>query len=147
MYTGLKHLHSFWPYILLSLTLIASGVFLISWLSKRPFTKGNKKLALFTLIAAHLQFVFGLILYFISPVVKAARSNPEMMKNAHDRLYAVEHISIMIIAVILITIGYSKAKRMRNPIHKHRTLALLFLLALVLMFSRIPWSVWPNINI
>ncbi len=144
MYTGLKHLHSFWPYLLLSLTLIAGLVFLSKWFRKKPFNAGDKKLALFTLIAAHLQFVFGLILYFVSPVVKAALHAPDMMSDPTSRLYAVEHIATMIIAVALITIGYSRAKRIDDATKKHKTLAIFFLLGLVLMLSRIPWTVWPS---
>ncbi len=144
MYTGLKHLHSFWPYILLSLALIATLVFLYKWLSGKSFTKSDKKLSLFTLIAAHLQFVFGLILYFISPVAKAARNTPDLMSNDSARFMAVEHIATMILAIVLITAGHSKAKKISEPAKKFRTLGLLFLLALVLMLSRIPWSSWPN---
>jgi hypothetical protein len=144
MYTGLKHLHSFWPYILLSLTVLAALVFAYKWLGKKTFSESDRKLSLFTLIAAHLQFVFGLVLYFISPVAKAARNTPNLMADADARFYAVEHISVMILAIVVITIGNSKAKKIMEPGKKFRTLTLLFLLALVLMLSRIPWNTWPN---
>jgi VIT1/CCC1 family predicted Fe2+/Mn2+ transporter len=72
MYTGLKHLHSTWAYIVLALLIISTIVFLAGWLGKKPFGKTQKKLGLFSLIAMHLQLVFGLILYFVSPVVESA---------------------------------------------------------------------------
>ena len=64
------------------------------------------------------------------------------MKDAVMRLYAVEHIAVMLIAITLITIGYSRAKRQPNAGKKFRGLALFYSLGLVLILSRIPWEAW-----
>lgn len=144
MYTGIKHLHSFWAYLVVALLFVATFNFLIKGLTKKSFTSTDKKLSLFTLIATHLQFVFGLVLYFISPLVKNYRTTGNFMQDDTARFYVVEHISVMILAVIFVTIGHSRAKKTVDTKKKFKTLTLFFLLALVLVLSRIPWNVWPN---
>ncbi len=145
MYTGIKHLHSFLPYILLLLLGVGFLVFLIKRFRGGDFTSGNRQLALFTLIAAHTQLVVGLILYAISPVIKAAYASGELMSDATQRFYAIEHLGAMVIAVVLITIGYSKSKRQKEDAGKFRVLSLFYGLALILILARIPWDIWPAI--
>jgi len=66
------------------------------------------------------------------------------MKNASIRLYLVEHPTINILAVALITIGYSKHKKKLISGPKYKTIAIFYTIALILILSRIPWDVWPN---
>lgn len=143
MYTGLKHLHHYLPYLLLALLVIAPIVFFIKRSGNKPFTKSDKWLALSVLILAHLQLVVGLILYFVSPLVQAAFDSGALMSDASYRFYAVEHITVMVLAIILITVGYSKAKRKAEAPAKFQNLAIFYLLGLVLILLRIPWDVWP----
>lgn len=142
MYTGLKHLHSGFAYLLLAVLVISIIYVLVAYLNKKPFTEGIRKTALIGLIASHLQFLFGLILYFVSPLGLASISG-EAMKNANLRLYVVEHPLTMLIAVALITVGYSKAKKLKEDNARFKKILLFYTLGLVLMLSRIPWSVWP----
>lgn len=107
------------------------------------YTAADKRISLITLILAHLQLVFGLVLYFISPVSKAALSAETTMSDATNRLYAVEHPLTMLVAIVLITIGYSKAKRKEESSAKFKTVAIFFAIALILALVRIPWNVWP----
>ena len=140
--TGLQHLHSGIPYIFLPLALIAVIVFWLKSINGSSFGKNDKRLALFTLILSHLQLVFGLVLYFIGPKGFIYTSVEGFMKDAVMRLYAVEHISIMLIAIALITVGYSRAKRNPDSKKKFRGLAIFYSIALVLILSRIPWEAW-----
>lgn len=142
MYTGLKHLHSGFAYLLLAVLIVAIVYVLVTYLNKKPFTEGVRKIALVGLIAAHLQFLFGLILYFVSPLGLASISG-DAMKNADLRLYVVEHPLTMLIAVALITVGYSQAKKLSEDNARFKKILLFYTLGLVLMLLRIPWSVWP----
>ncbi len=142
MYTGFKHLHSYSAYLVLLLLLLSVIVFLAKAAQKKSFTGGDKRLALITITLVHLQLVFGLVLYFISPVVKTALKSGEVMSDSINRFYAVEHISVMILAVVLVTIGYSKAKRSNEPAKKFRTLSVFYIIGLLLALSRIPWDAW-----
>ena len=140
MLTGLLHVHSLLRYILLLLMLISIVKSFNSWGGKKSYTPGDRKLALSTVISAHLQLVIGLVLYFISPNVKVGLANmSEAMKNPELRFWAVEHISMMLIAIILITIGSARAKRAASDEGKHKQIVIFFLLALLVIFIAIPW--------
>ena len=67
------------------------------------------------------------------------------MKSASLRLYLVEHPLVNIIAIVLITIGYSKHKKKLTSVSKFKTILIFYTLALVLLLSRIPWDVWPKL--
>ncbi len=90
----------------------------------------------------HLQLLLGLILYFVSPMVQLALDDfGAAMKNAELRKIVMEHPLVAIIAVTLVQIGYSKAKKAKIAIRKHKTMAIYTTIALVLILSRIPsWS-------
>jgi uncharacterized membrane protein len=69
----------------------------------------------------------------------------EVMKTASVRLYLVEHPLINIIAIVLITIGYSKHKKKLTSISKFKTILIFYVLGLICLLSRIPWDVWPKL--
>ncbi|MGK0406814.1 MAG: hypothetical protein ACJAZH_000631 [Roseivirga sp.] len=142
MITKLQHLHSFIPYLLLPVLVVSIVVFGIKYFSKNTFTKSDKRLSLITLILSHLQLIVGLILYFMGSNGFNITKIEGFMKDTNLRLYAVEHISIMILAIAIITFGYSRAKRQFINSKKFASLGLSFLIALVLILSRIPWSTW-----
>ncbi len=64
------------------------------------------------------------------------------MKDPNLRLYIVEHPLMMIIAVALITVGYSKHKKKLTSTPKFKLLAIFYTLALLVVLSRIPWGNW-----
>ena len=64
------------------------------------------------------------------------------MENSTFRLYAVEHPTIMIITIVLITMGYSKHKKKLVSKPKFKMLAIFYTIGLLLMLSRIPWGQW-----
>ena len=136
MYNMLKHAHSGWRWIVLILLVVAIINALMKWQSGKSFSESDKKINLFTLISTHIQFIFGLILYFISPLVQFGGDS---MKNPVTRFFAAEHISMMLIAVILITLGYSLSKRKADDTKKFRTSFIFFLLGLAVILYAIPW--------
>lgn len=146
MYIGLKHLHSFLPYIFLSISVFLVIYSLISWRKRRSYSNSDKVLRIIVVSIAHIQLIIGLILYFISPVTRSAFANfGAAMKDSVLRLYAVEHIFINIIAIILITVGSVKAKNEIIAFKKHKLVGIYFGIGTLLILSRIPWHVWPGI--
>ena len=140
MYTGLLHIHSLLRYIILVLILVAVYKAFSGWIGKKPFTEGTRKINLFTLIAAHIQLLVGLGVYFMSTEVKAAFANMgEAMKNPELRFWSVEHIAMMIVSIAVITIGYLLSKKGKTDEVKHKRIAIFFLLALLIIFYAIPW--------
>ncbi|HEY8399666.1 MAG TPA: hypothetical protein VIK89_00315 [Cytophagaceae bacterium] len=142
MYTGFKHLHSTLAYVLLAGLIFSIIYTLITMLNKKPFTEANRKVALVGLISTHIQLLVGLILYFVSPLGLSNFSG-ESMGNSFSRLYILEHPLTMIIAVVFITIGYSKAKRLEDGKKKYNKILIFYTIGLILILSRIPWAVWP----
>ena len=139
MYPFIQQFHSVWAYFTLFLLLIAiiNSVGGIS--SKREFIPKDRKIALFGLIGTHLQLVAGLILYFVSPLGYASLGN---MSDAALRLTSLEHPLINLIAIVLITLGWSKHKKASTSTAKFKTIAIFYGLGLVLILSRIPWKLW-----
>lgn len=141
----LKHIHSYWAYIVLVVAVIATVNFIFSFITKKEYQPKDFRLALLTLIATHLQFTFGIILYFVSSKIQWFNEDLSMgdiMKNSELRLYHVEHPTVMLLTVVLITIGYSKHKKQRISTPKLRTLAIFYTIATLFLLSRIPWSAW-----
>ncbi|MFB9077759.1 hypothetical protein ACFFLS_00400 [Flavobacterium procerum] len=138
MYNFIKHLHSGWAYLALLLLLIAVVNSVIGLTSKRDFFAKDRKIALFALIGTHTQFLIGIIIYFVSPSGFALLGN--MQPEA--RLTSLEHPTINLIAIALITIGWSKHKKLINSEAKFKTFAIFYGLGLLLILSRIPWTLW-----
>ena len=138
----LIHKALFFVVMLLGLAVLAKAAMGLS--GKTVFAETDRKLGLFFMISNHTQLLVGLILYlFLSPFGLNAITGlgmAEVMKNAEYRQIAVEHVSTNIIAIVLITIGYSKNKRAFSNIAKHKNALIFYGLGLVLLLSRIPWS-------
>ena len=144
MYTGIQHLHSFLSYLVLIGLLISFIAALAGWLGNKVYTDKDRKLGLLGLIPVHLQWVIGLILYFVSPLGMQNFSG-EAMGDSVSRLYILEHPLTMIIAVILITVGYARAKRQIGTDNKgFKSIAIFYGIGLILILSRIPWNAWPG---
>src|SRR6188472_2556485 len=112
MYDFILKMHSGWAYATLLLLVIAIINALIGLSSKNPFTPKDRRISMFALLSAHIQFVFGIALYFVSPNGFAKIQAVGMGgMTAMDRLLALEHPLVNLIAVTLITIGWSKHKR------------------------------------
>ncbi len=139
MYNFLQKFHSGWAYLALLLLVVAVVNAIIGVTSKKEFTAKDRKIALFALIGTHTQLLIGLILYFFSPKGLAVLGQ---MSNAELRLTSLEHPLINIIAIILITIGWSKHKKLVNSEAKFKTFAIFYTLGLLLILSRIPWNLW-----
>lgn len=144
MYNTVKLLHSYWAYLVLLILIFATLNSLVKFFGKKEFHAKDFRLTLFTLIVSHIQLLIGIVLYFVSPRFSLFNEMGmgEIMKDSVNRLYLIEHPLINIIAVTLITIGYSKHKKKLTSISKFKTIAIFYSFALVLFLSRIPWNTW-----
>ncbi|MBA6156862.1 hypothetical protein H3Z83_10075 [Tenacibaculum sp. S7007] len=134
----MKTLHSYWAYIVLAVLIFTVINAIIGLVQKKEFTHKEFRLGLFTLITAHIQLLVGFLVYFIGGYQKGLGE----MKDSAVRLLALEHPLMMIIAITLITIGWSKHKKQVKSEAKFKTFAIFYGLALVLILARIPWNNW-----
>jgi hypothetical protein len=138
LYDILRHFHKGWAYLALLLLVVAVINAIIGFTSKKEFTAKDRKIALFGLIGSHVQLLVGLILYFVSPLGLAGFN----MKDAAARLTSLEHPLINVIALVLITIGWSKHKKAATSELKFKSFAVFYTLGLLLILARIPWHLW-----
>jgi len=144
MYSVLKTIHSYWAYLALLILVIAVVNALIGMSNKKAFGAKDLRLSLFGLIFSHIQLLIGLVLYFVSPSFEqwSTLGMGGVMKDAQTRLYLVEHPFTNIIAIVLITMGWSMHKRQTQDAKKFSRIGIFYTLGLLLLLSRIPWDAW-----
>ncbi|ADY28914.1 MULTISPECIES: hypothetical protein [Cellulophaga] len=144
MYTTILNLHSYFAFIVLAILILAVINAISGLTSKRDFNLSKDfRVSLFALILSHLQLLIGLILFFVSPNgLEAITTNGMGGLSSAARLLAVEHPFINIIAIVFITIGWSKHKKVMESAKKFKLIAIFYGLGLLCLLSRIPWGQW-----
>jgi hypothetical protein len=140
MYSFILHLHSIGRWIVLLLLLIAIFNSLVA--GDRPFIRTDARTGLILVIVMDLMFLIGLsIWYFGDKGYKMiqAMGMSAVMKNSATRFFAVEHISMMLIALILVHIGKVQGRKKISDRAKHRRTMLFYLFALLIILLSIPW--------
>lgn len=130
----LAHAHSGLRWVVL-IVLIAAIINASKKKGSGIYTLKDKKLNLYAMLFLHIQLVIGLVLYFLSPKVNFEH----LFASPMNRFYGLEHVFGMILAILLTTIGHSKAKRADNNNKKHSTIFLAYFFALILIIASIPW--------
>ena len=135
----INHLHSGlrWVVLILLIWAIANAF------SAKHFEKKHKMVNLFAMVTLHIQLVIGLIQYFTSAKVQFSEG---WMQNPLLRFYGMEHLAGMLLAIILITIGYSKAKRKENDADKFKVIRLFYSIGLIIILLSIPWPFRANLG-
>ena len=136
--------HSYLAYAALILLIFSVAIFKLGWWYNKKFTNKEQRLALFTLILFHFQLLVGLAWYFMSPAYQFMKAHGmgATMKESYYRLLAVEHPIMMLLAIALITIGYSKHKKKTTDKSKFSTLMWYYGIALLIILLRLPWQQW-----
>lgn len=140
MYSTIQFVHSMWAYLVLAILVITTFNSLIKFFGGKEYGAKDMRLALFTLITMHLQLLIGLVLWFVSP--SGLNEITQNGMGGDYRRLAVEHPTLMIIAIVLVTIGYSKHKKQRLSTPKFKKLAIFYTLALIAVLAMIPWDRW-----
>ena len=146
MYTTVIFLHSLLRWAVLGAGVFAAVRGISGWRSGRPWTLADDRAALWFTSALDLQMLLGLLMYFwLSPITTAALHDfGGAMSNSGLRFWAVEHPFGMILGIALAHIGRGRLKRISNDAKRHRTTAIFFTLALLVMAASIPWPGSPN---
>jgi len=123
-------------FIIIFLVLIVVRSF-SGWNNKKEYTSMDEKLSLWLFMLTHTQLLLGLILYFVSPVVIFSGAS---MKDSVARYWLVEHNTMMLIAIVLITVGRISSKKLTDGVAKHKRHFIYNLLALIIIFVAIAMS-------
>ena len=147
MYETIKFIHSYWACLTLLLIVLATINALKGVLTKGDFLNKDYRVSLFALIVTHIQIVLGCTLYTFSPNALGAvigNGMGSVMKDSSLRFFSLEHPLTMIIALVLISTGFSKHKKKDTSTQKFRAIAIVYSIALILVLNRIPWNSWFN---
>lgn len=124
--------HSGLRWIALILLLLA----IFNAFSAKDYQKKHRLINLFTLITFHTQLLLGAALYFFSDKVQFVKG---WMQEDQYRFFGMEHLAGMLLAIIAITIGYSKSKKGQDAQAKFKAIKIWYVLALILVLAFIPW--------
>jgi hypothetical protein len=142
MQQGLLHLHNFlrWFVIIFAIWTIIKTMGGLG--GNKPFTKSEKRPAMLLMIVCDIQLLLGLVLYFTGAWGIKNIQNQGMgpvMKDSMQRFWAVEHLAGMLIAIVLIHIGYASVKKTMPDGAKYKKVFWLTLVAFIIIFATIPW--------
>ena len=146
MYTGLLHTHSLLRYFVLAALVVVVVISLQKWLGQKPYSKFDHTAGLYLFIFTHFQLLVGILLYFKSDLVQF---NSTTMKTTELRYWAVEHITLNLIAIVLITLARTTSKKMTDSTQKHKRMFLFNAIALVIIVISVAMSgrgiIHPNL--
>ena len=135
MYTGINHLHSFLRYV---------AVFMILWTIVHAFMNRNNadakasKWSMLSMMIVHTQLLLGLVLWFMKFMALKGTSDIKLPDN---RFFIMEHSSMMIVSIILISIGLIKGKKIADLQKRYNTIFWFFLIGFIIMMLSIPWPI------
>ena len=135
-------MHSGWRYVILVLMILAIIYGKQTASGKKAFDGATKKMGMFTMIAMDIQLLVGLVLYFF---FIASQTNFKIGKFTDQlgvgqfRTIAVEHAIGMMIALVLVHVGYAKAKKALNDTEAGKKQYIYMLIALIIILLSIPW--------
>ena len=142
LYTTLLTLHNLLRWVVVILGVIALARAWTGWISKRPYTPADSRIGMIFGGMFDLQVLLGLILYFIPGTFTytAFRNFGPAMGDSVTRFFALEHILMMLISLVVVHIGSARAKKTAGDPARHRVTALWFSAAFLILFLAIPWS-------
>lgn len=140
MYPHLLLTHSYLRWFVLIFLVVSVIIAIRGWQQGKPFTKGLAKLRTATASFVYLQFLVGMVLYFVSPLIKQFMGNSkELMGNWAYSFFSVYHFILMFIAVIVVAIGSIRSRKAATDTDSFKMMAIWFGLGLLLILLAIPW--------
>ena len=140
MHAALLHSHNLLRWIVLALGVWA---FIRAWQGisgDRPYAPARRAGVFFT-ASLHLQLLLGIALFLVSPFIKALMADMQAtMSDAAMRFFVAEHPTVMVIAVVLMTIGGIVAKNAPTDAARHRKLLVFTTITMAMILWAIPWA-------
>lgn len=150
MYSFILATHNIVRWLVLIAAVVVIVQAFVGWLGKKEWSKAGNLVGIIYVSAVDLNVLLGLILYlFLSPLTRQAFADfGAAMGNPILRFFAVEHIFMMLVALVLAHIGRSLSKKATETAKKHRTAAIWYTLSLLVILIMIPWDrpFWPGLS-
>lgn len=145
MYAVILIVHSWNRWLVLGSAVATLAVAIAGRSAGRSWSKTDQRLALTFVSSLDLQTVLGLLLYFVfSPIVpKTASEFKASMKVSALRFFAIEHITMMVVALIVAHASWAYAKKAGDARARQRRVAWGVGVSLLLILSSVPWPFMP----
>lgn len=144
LYPALLALHSWMRWVVLIGLILCLFRAYRGWLFPRPYARLDNQVRIGTVASVHLQLILGTWLYVISPIVHYFYAHfTEAVHINNIRFFGMEHVTMMVIAIAVMTIGSARTRRKKTDREKFRTMAIWFTIAVMLIFISIPWRFSP----
>jgi hypothetical protein len=147
MYSTLIFLHSLVRWLVVISLIYAIYRAYVGFKAQKPFSKADNSIRHWTATIAHVQLIIGILVYTQSPSIKYFwKHTRDALQNWDVTFYSLVHALMMLLAIVVLTIGSAKAKRMETDSDKFKTMLLWFLIAFLLIFMAVPWPFSPLSN-
>ena len=132
-------LHSLlrWAVVILGLWTLINA--LTGYFGKRAYTANDNRSNLFFMISCDIQLLIGLALYIHNGWFDRLKDMGNNMKDPYLRFFTMEHLTLMLVAWVLVHIGRATVKKADTAAAKHKKMLIFFGLAIVLIIAAIPW--------
>ena len=142
MYEGILGLHSILRWALIIFLII--NIIRVNVEAGEHFDKVDRKWSLRLLITTHLNLLAAIYLYFFGKnglqIMDSQKyTMHDVMQTSWLRFWIIEHPTMMLISIILITISHSFSKKNIEPLKKHKIMSILYIVALVFIIAAAPW--------
>ena len=137
MYSTVLLVHSWLRWAALILGVVTT----VTAFTDRGPSNAADRWSLFFMMVLDIQMLLGLLLYLVlSPItVDALRHFGTSMQNSAVRFWAVEHVSMMLLAVVLVHVGRVLARTARTPQSRRTRQIVCYTIATIAMIAAIPW--------
>jgi heme A synthase len=141
--------HNLMRWVVIALAVFALVRIYMGLFGKKEWTDTDRKALSFYSIGMDIQLLLGLLLYFVvSPFMASIRSNfGGAMSDSSLRFFAVEHLLMMVVAVVLAHVAVVMAKRASVSSSKFRQGAIWLTLSVLAVLVSIPWAQRPLVRL
>jgi hypothetical protein len=135
-------LHNLVRWLVIAVGLWATIRFWRGWLQKSAWSAGESTATRLFVIVLDVQLLVGILLYtFFSPLTRKAFGDiGAAMRDAPVRYFVVEHVVVMLAAIVIAHIGSARVKRATTDVAKFQTAALWFGVAIAAILGFVPWG-------
>ena len=143
MYNFLLHFHSINRWLVLIFALLVLVRSFTGWQNRRAYIKTDNTFHTIFIGLVHLQFLTGLLLYFVfSPLTQQIFADfGASMKNDSFRFWAVEHMALALVGTVLAQVGRTLSKKASSDVLKHKRAFIYTLIAILIILLAIPFGI------
>ena len=141
MYTPILATHNIVRWLVLAAGVWAVVRCWMGWRSRAVWSEKDAGAVKLFVNALSLQFVVGIVLYAVSPLIRAGLADMgAAMRTASVRYFVVEHVAVMLVAIALGHIGAAKVRRAASDSARFQTATIWLGLALAAAAGFVPWD-------